>query len=98
MEFNLRRSISPVILAFVLAGCGDSTKPIDLRVGLFVAEKVKLSVMLHNPCRGIKEGPGLDKDLESTMTKAFRRVFASIDVLKSYPTQPMMDGNTISLE
>ena len=97
MEFNLRRSISPVILAFVLAGCGDSTKPIDLRVGLFVAEKVKLSVMLHNPCRGIKEDPGLDKDLESTMTTAFRRVFASVDVLESYPTPKLMDSMQLDL-
>ena len=56
MGFNLRRSILPVVLAFVLAGCADSTKPIDLRVGLFVMEDGELSARLHSHSRGIKEG------------------------------------------
>ena len=97
MGFNLRRSISPVILAFALAGCSDNTKPIDLRVGLFVANKVQLSALLHNPSRGIKEELGLDKELVTTMTKALRRLFASVHVLKSYPTQRMMDGKQLDL-
>ena len=97
MGFNLRRSISPVILAFALAGCSDNTKPIDLRVGLFVANKVQLSALLHNPSRGIKEELGLDKELVTTMTKALRRLFASVHVLESYPTQQMMDNRQLDL-
>ena len=99
MGFNLRRSISSVILAFALAGCGDSTKPIGLRVGLFVTEDGELSARLHSHSRGIKEGElrVLDKALESTMTRALRRVFASVHVLKSYPTQRMMDGKQLDL-
>ena len=99
MGFNLRRSISPVILAFVLAGCGDSTKPIDLRVGLFVAGEDQLSARLHNPSTGIKESElrALDKALKSAITKAFRRVFASVDTLKTYPTQEMADNEELDL-
>ena len=99
MGFNLRRSISSVILAFALAGCGDSTKPIGLRVGLFVTEDGELSARLHSHSRGIKEGElrVLDKALESTMTRALRRVFASVHVLKSYPTQRMMDDKQLDL-
>ena len=95
--FNFRHCISPVILAFALAGCADSTKPIDLRVGLFVAEEDQLSAWLRDDSNGIKEGElqGLDKALESAMTKAFRRVFASVDALKTYPTREMADNNRL---
>lgn len=97
MGFDLSHSISPVILAFALAGCAESTKPFDLRVGLFVADEVKLSARLHNPCRGIKEEPGLDRDLESAITKAFRRLFTSVHVLESDPAQQMMDDKQLDL-
>ena len=99
MGFNLRRSISSVILAFALAGCGDNAKPIGLRVGLFVTEDGELSARLHSHSRGIKEGElrVLDKALESTMTRALRRVFASVHVLESYPTQQMMDNRQLDL-
>ena len=99
MEFNLRRSISPVFLAFALAGCGDSAKSIDLRVGLFVAGEDQLSARLHHHSKSVKEGElrGLDKALKSTMTKACRRVFASVDTLKTYPTQEMADNEELDL-
>ena len=97
MGFNLRLSISPVILAFALAGCADNTKPIDLRVGLFVADEVKLSKMLHNPCKGLKEEPSLDRDLESAITKALRRLFTSVHVLESDPAQQMVEDRQLHL-
>ncbi len=95
--FDFRRSISPVFLAFALAGCADNTKSIDLRVGLFVAGEDRLSAWLRDDSNGIKEVElqGLDKALESTMTKAFRRVFASVDALKTYPTREMADNNRL---
>ena len=97
--FDFRRNISPVILAFALAGCGDSTKPIALRVGLFIAGEDQLSARLHYHSRSMKEGElrVLDKALESTMTKAFRRMFASVDALKTYPTQEMADNRRLDL-
>ena len=99
MEFNLRRSILPVILAFALAGCADSTKPIALRVGLFIAGEDQLSARLHNSSRSMKEGElrALDKALESTITKAFRRMFASVHLLESYPTQQMAHSRQLNL-
>ena len=95
--FDFRRGISPIILLLALTGCNDSTKPNDLRVGLFVADEVKLSGMLHNPCRGIKEEPSLDRDLESAITKAFRRLFTSAHVLESDPIQEMTDNVELDL-
>lgn len=94
---DFRRGISPFVLVLALAGCADNTKPIDLRIGLFVADEVKLSARLHNPCRGIKEEPSLDRDLESTMTRAFRRLFTSVHVLESDPAQQMMDDKQLDL-
>ena len=97
--FDFRRNISPFILALALTGCSDSTTPIDLRVGLFVAGEDQLSARLHNHSKSVKEGElrGLDKALESTMTKAFRRMFASVDALKTYPTQEMADNRRLDL-
>ena len=95
--FDFHHRIAPIFLALSLAGCSDSTEPIDLRVGLFVADEVKLSGMLHNPCRGIEEKPSLDRDLESTTAKAFRRTFDSIDILKSYPTQQTIVDRQLDL-
>ena len=95
--FNFRHCISPFILALALTGCSDSTTPIDLRVGLFVAGEDRLSAWLRDDSNGIKEGElqGLDKALESTMTTAFRRVFASVDALKTYPTREIADNNRL---
>ena len=97
--FDFRRSILPVTIIIVLAGCADSTKPIALRVGLFVAGEDQLSARLHHHSKSIKEGElrGLDKALESTMTKSCRRVFASVDALKTYPTREMADNRRLDL-
>ena len=90
MGFNLHRSISPVFLAFALAGCSEGTKPIDLRVGLFVAGEDPLSTRLgYHSQEYIKEGElrELDKTLKSAITKGCRRVFSSVHALESDPTQ-----------
>ena len=57
--FDFRRRIVPIILALVLAGCSDSTEPINLRVGLFVVDNVQLSALLHYPSRGMEEELGV---------------------------------------
>lgn len=101
--FNFRHCISPFILALALTGCSDSTTPIDLRVGLFVAGEDQLSTRLDHDSKGIHDSRGikegelqrLDKALESTMTTAFRRVFASVDALKTYPTREIADNNRL---
>ncbi len=95
--FDFRRSVLPAILTFALAGCADNAKPFDLRIGLFIASEDKLSTRLHHDSRGIKEGElqELDKALESTMAKAFRSVFASVDALKTYPTREMADNHRL---
>ena len=97
--FDFRRNISPVILAFALAGCSDITKPIDLRIGLFVAGEDQISARLHNHSSSMKEGElrVLDKALKSTITKAFRRVFASVHALESDPTQETTDNRRLDL-
>ena len=97
--FDFRRSILPVTIIIVLAGCADSTKPIALRVGLFIAGEDQLSARLHYHSRSMKERElrVLDKALESTITKAFRRMFASVHLLESYPTQQMAHSRQLNL-
>ena len=97
--FDCRRGILLVILAFSLAGCADSETPIDLRVGLFVAEAERLSARLHNPGKGIEESElrGLDKALKSTITKACRRAFDSVHALESDPMLQMTDNSQLDL-
>ncbi|MDE0041247.1 MAG: hypothetical protein OXT74_04375 [Candidatus Poribacteria bacterium] len=90
--FDFRRRIVPIILAFAFAGCSDSTEPINLRVGLFVVDNVQLSALLHYPSRGMEEELRLDNTLESAIAKAFRRVYSSVDILESYPTQQTTDS------
>ena len=97
--FDFRRHIAPIFLALSLAGCNDSTKPIDLRVGLFVAGEDQLSARLRYHTKSAKEGElrGLDRTLESAITKACRRVFSIVHVLKSDPTQGMTDNEEMDL-
>ena len=97
--FNFHRVISPIILLLALTGCNDNTKSIDLRVGLFIAGEDQLSARLHHDSKSVKEGElrGLDKALESTMTKACRRVFSSVHVLESDPIQEMTDNVELDL-
>lgn len=96
---DFRWGILPIILVLALAGCSEGTKPIDLRVGLFVAGENQLSARLHHHSKSIKEGElrGLDKALESAITKACRRVFSSVHVLVSDPTQEMTDNRRLDL-
>lgn len=92
--FDFRRHIAPIFLALNLAGCSEGTKPIDLRVGLFVAGEDQLSARLRNHIKSTKEGElrGLDKTLESAITKGCRRAFSSVHVLKSDPKQGATDN------
>ena len=97
--FDFRRHIAPIFLAISLAGCSEGTKPINLRVGLFVAGDDQLSTRLRYHTKSTKEGElrGLDKTLESAITKACRRAFSFVQVLKSDPTQGTMDNEGLDL-
>ncbi len=92
---DFRRGISPFVLVLALAGCNDSTESINLRVGLFVVDNVQLSALLHYPSRGTKEELELDNTLESAIAKAFRRVYSSVDILVSYPTQQTINSKQL---
>lgn len=97
--FDFRCHIVPIFLAISLAGCSEGTKPINLRVGLFVAGDDQLSTRLRYHTKSTKEGElrGLDRILESAITKACRRVFSSVHVLESEPTQEMTDNEEMDL-
>ncbi len=97
--FDFRRGISPIILMLALAGCSEGTESIDLRVGLFVAGEGPLSTRLRYDTDSKNEGEfrGLDKTLESAITKACRRTFSSVHVLESDPTQEMTDNEEFDL-
>lgn len=97
--FDFHRRIAPIFLALSLAGCSDGTKPIDLRVGLFVAGEDQLSTRLRYHTKSTKEGDlrGLDRTLESEITKACRRAFSSVHALESDPTQEATDNEELDL-
>lgn len=96
---NLHQGISPLILVLALAGCSEGTNLINLRVGLFIAGEDQLSARLRYHAKSTKEGElrGLDKALESAITKACRRAFSFVQVLKSDPTQRTMDNEGLDL-
>ena len=97
--FDIRRRIAPIIFAFAVVGCSEGTESIDLRVGLFVAGEGLLSASLRYDTDSKKEGEfrGLDKTLESAITKACRRTFSSVHVLESDPTQGTTDNGELDL-
>ena len=97
--FDFRRHIAPIVLAFAFVGCSEGTKPIDLRIGLFIAGEDQLSARLRYHTKSTKEGElrGLDQALESAITKACRRTFSFVHVLKSDPTQGTMDNEGLDL-
>lgn len=97
--FDFHRRIAPIFLALSLAGCSDGTKPIDLRVGLFVAGEDQLSARLRYHTKSAKEGElrELDKTLKSAITKGCRRTFSFVHVLKSDPTQGTIDNEELDL-
>ena len=97
--FDFRRHIAPIFLALSLAGCSEGTESIDLRVGLFVAGEDSLSARLRYDTDSKRESEfrGLDKTLESAITKACRRTFSSVQVLESDPTQEMTDNGELDL-
>lgn len=96
---DFRWGILPIILVLALAGCSEGTKPIDLRVGLFVAGENQLSARLHHHSKSIKEGElrELDKTLKSAITKGCRRTFSSVHALESDPTQETTDNEELDL-
>lgn len=97
--FDIRRRIAPIIFAFAVVGCSEGTKPIDLRVGLFVAGEDQLSARLRYHTKSAKEGElrELDKTLKSAITKGCRRTFSFVHVLKSDPTQGTIDNEGLDL-
>lgn len=97
--FDIRCRIAPIIFAFAVVGCSEGTESIDLRVGLFVAGDDQLSTRLRYHTKSTKKGElrGLDRILESAITKACRRVFSSVHVLESEPTQEMADNEELDL-
>lgn len=97
--FDFRRRSAPIILAFAIVGCSEGTKPIDLRVGLFVAGKDPLSARLGYHIKSTKKGElrELDKTLKSAITKGCRRVFSSVHALESDPTQEATDSEELDL-
>ncbi|MDE0300369.1 MAG: hypothetical protein OXN17_17160 [Candidatus Poribacteria bacterium] len=97
--FDFRRGISSIILVLALAGCSEGTESIDLRVGLFVAGEDSLSARLRYDTGSKKESEfrGLDKSLESAITKACRRTFSSVHVLESDPTQVTTNNGDLDL-
>ena len=80
--FDFRRGVLFVATAFVVTGCADNSDRMDLTVSLFFAENTRHLTLVDS------EGDlQLGEDLVSTLTRSIQRIFTSVEVLDSDPTQ-----------
>ena len=97
------RSILLIATAFVVAGCADNSDRMNSRVGLFFTEDTRSLITSFEPRYGIlkdeevKYDLRVGKDLVSTLTRASRHVFASVEVLDSCPTPELIADRRLNL-
>ena len=99
--FVICRRILLIGVAYVAIGCADDSDRTDLRVGLFFTENTRHLTMLyeprHYPIMDPKDDVPVGKDIVSTLTKATRHVFASVETLDSYPTKESIADRQLNL-
>lgn len=101
--FDFCRGNLFIIIATVLIGCADNSDRMDLRVGIFFTEGTRSLITSFEPRYEIlkddekKYDLRIGKDLVSTLTRATRRVFASVEALDSYPTLESIADSQLNL-
>lgn len=101
--FDFCRSILLITVAIGAVGCSDNSDRMDLRVGLFFTEDTRSLIASFEPRYEIlkdeeeKYDLRIGKDLVSTLTRATRRVFASVEALDSYPTRESIADRQLNL-
>ena len=90
--FDFCRGNLLIIVATVLIGCADSSDRMDLRVGIFFADNTRNLTLADN--EGDEQ---LGEALVSTLTRATRGVFTSVEELESHPTQEFIANGQLNL-
>ena len=101
--FDFRRRILLITVAIVVIGCADNSDRMDSRVGLFFTEDTRSLITSFEPRyvilkdEEVKYDLRVGKDLVSTLTRASRHVFASVEVLDSCPTPELIADMRLDL-
>jgi len=91
--FDFYRGILLIfVAAVVVAGCAENSDRMDLRVGLFFAEKPR-NLTIADRYAELQMG----EDLVSNLTRSIQGIFTSVEVMDSYPTQASIADEQLSL-
>lgn len=99
--FDFRDCRMLIAVAFVIAGCDDNSERMNLRIGLFFTEDTQALIMPFEPYHYPVMDPGDDvpvgSEIVSTLTRATRGAFTSVDVLNAYPTKESIADSQLNL-